>query len=90
MTHALDLTTLEAASLKDAVDQAYGILGELDKGLGLLHLLLAEGDHAGHLGLEAMVALWSRAVRSVLDEKSDAIEATIKLLGKAAKQENAV
>lgn len=72
---------IEAAAMKEAVEAAYGILGELDEGLGFLHLLMMEQDHAGHLGLEATVALWKRAVRSVLDEKAAALEAAVNVLG---------
>lgn len=80
MTPAVTLSAVEAASFHDAASHAYAVLGDLDAGLGFLHLILTEGDHAGQLGLEATVALWSRALRSVLSDKADALEALIAAL----------
>ena len=80
MIAPVTLSAVEAASFHDAAAQAYDVLGELDAGLSFLHLILTEGDHASHLGLEATVALWSRALRSVLSDKANALEALIATL----------
>lgn len=82
----LDLHPVEAVALKEPVAASYGILSELDHGLRFLHRMVSE--ETDHLGLEATVGLWSRAVRSVLDEKADALEAVIKVLdGYSAKED---
>lgn len=78
MSVATGLHPIEAAALKEAVQAAHNVLDELDHGLRFLHRMVAE--ETDHLGLEATVGLWSRAVRSVLDEKAEALEAVIKVL----------
>lgn len=88
MSVATDLHLIEAAALKEAVQAAYNLLGEMDHGLRFLHRMLSE--ETDHLGLESTVGLWSRAVRSVLDEKAEALEAVIKVLdGYSAKEDAA-
>lgn len=87
MSGATGLQAIEATTLKEAVQAAHNVLDELDHGLRFLHRMLSE--ETDHLGLEATVGLWSRAVRSVLDEKAEALEAVIKVLDGYSPKEDA-
>lgn len=84
----IDLRPKETVAFSEAVKAAHGVLDELDHGLRFLHRMVSE--ETDHLGLEATVALWCRAVRSVLDDKADTLEAVIKFLDEhSAKKEDA-